>query len=602
MGRLLLIYRLAVRDLRRRPTQAGLLVLVITATTATLTLGLALRGVTDNPWQRVRTATAGPDLVATTLDPGAIAAGSGVNGGPRMRTGTEADLRALSQAPGVVGFSGPYPLAVLDLAVGGTHLQVNAEGRDPAPVTVEQPDTTSGGWVRNGGAVIEQGLADALRVRAGDAITLAGRPLRIAGIALTTARAPYPLETPGEIWVTRTDLRQLTSPTQTLSYTVNLRLADPAAAPSFAAAHFTPGAWVRPWQNVRDRDAKLITDVQGALLAGSSLLALLAMASIAVLVGGRMVEQTRRVGLLKAVGATPGQVAVVLLAEHLTLAVAAAVLGLVTGRLAAPLLTAPGSGLLGAPGTPSLTPTAVALVLATATAVAALATLVPAVRAARTSTLRALHDPAHPPRRQGRLIAATAGLPIPLLLGLRLAARRPRRTVLAASSLVVTTAMLVAQLSLRHDLDVRAAQRTGGQYLPGLASPVAQHVSQVLLVLTVVLLILAAVNTIFICWTTVLDAQRPCALARAMGATPRQITAGLSTTQLIPALIAAVAGIPAGLGLYRLAAPSDAPAAIPPLWWLLAVVAATLTVTAALTALPARIGARRPVAGVLRSE
>jgi hypothetical protein len=44
MGPILLVCRLAVRDLRRRPAQAVLLLIAITTATTTLTLGLALRG------------------------------------------------------------------------------------------------------------------------------------------------------------------------------------------------------------------------------------------------------------------------------------------------------------------------------------------------------------------------------------------------------------------------------------------------------------------------------------------------------------------------------------------------------------------------------
>ena len=84
------------------------------------------------------------------------------------------------------------------------------------------------------------------------------------------------------------------------------------------------------------------------LQIGSRLLGLLAVASVAVLVGGRMADQTRRVGLLKAVGGTPGLVAVVLLAEILVVALLAAAAGLTAGWLAAPLLSDPGAGLLGA--------------------------------------------------------------------------------------------------------------------------------------------------------------------------------------------------------------------------------------------------------------
>jgi hypothetical protein len=40
------------------------------------------------------------------------------------------------------------------------------------------------------------------------------------------------------------------------------------------------------------------------------------------------------------------------------------------------------------------------------------------------------------------------------------------------------------------------------------------------------MVVLAAINAIFITQATVLDAQRPSALARALGATPRQVSAG----------------------------------------------------------------------------
>ena len=84
----------------------------------------------------------------------------------------------------------------------------------------------------------------------------------------------------------------------------------------------------------------------------SWLLALLAIGTLAILVGGRMAEQLRRVGLLKAVGGTPALVATVLLAEYLAIALVAAATGLAAGRLTAPLLTSSGAALLGTAGAP----------------------------------------------------------------------------------------------------------------------------------------------------------------------------------------------------------------------------------------------------------
>src|SRR5439155_1346203 len=80
-----------------------------------------------------------------------------------------------------------------------------------------------------------------------------------------------------------------------------------------------------------------------------------------------------------------------------------------------PLLTESSAGLVGSAGTASLTWSTVGLVTAVALGVAAVATAVPAVRGARSSTVSALADAARLPRRTGWLIAISARLPVPLL-------------------------------------------------------------------------------------------------------------------------------------------------------------------------------------------
>src|SRR6478609_9302129 len=65
-----LVWRLAVADMRRHPVEASLLLMAITAATATLTLGLVLHGVTNSPYQRTRSVTGGPDVVAGLLNLG----------------------------------------------------------------------------------------------------------------------------------------------------------------------------------------------------------------------------------------------------------------------------------------------------------------------------------------------------------------------------------------------------------------------------------------------------------------------------------------------------------------------------------------------------
>jgi putative ABC transport system permease protein len=632
MGRILLVFRLAARDLRRRPAEAALLLLAITAAATTLTLGLVLRDVVSDPYQNTREATAGPDVVAS------ISADSAAS-----RPADVGSLEALTDASGVADYSGPYPVTGAVLEAQGQLATAQVEGRDPAAAAVDQPKLTQGSWVEDGSVVIEAAFADALDLGAGDQITLNGRSFPVVGVAVTAAVPPYPTmappgsvgnpllycvpypdpcdqrsqaagdispelqaawrridtEHPGLVWLTQTDARSL-APQAEFSYVVNLKLDDPAQAPAFVDAYTPSGQSpviisadtpnLQTWQQVRDQvAADLERGVQRALLFGSRLLGLLAIASVAVLVGGRMADQTRRVGLLKAVGGTPGLVAVVLLAEYVVVALLAAAAGLVTGWAAAPLLTDPGAGLLGSAGAPSVTMSTVGVVTAVALGVAVAATFVPAVCAARTSTVRALADSARAPRRTAWLIAVSARLPVSLLLGLRVAARRPRRVVLGVVSIAITVSGIVAGLTANAQL----GEDRG-------SSIKSDQLDQALLVITITLIALAAVNAIFITWANALDTRHSSALARALGATPHQITKGLSAAQVLPALAGAILGIPGGLALVAVI--SSDQTTNPPLWQLLGLIPATVLVVAALTTIPARLGARRPAAETLRAE
>jgi putative ABC transport system permease protein len=505
--------------------------------------------------------------------------------------------------------SGPYPSTLAHLTAPGIDITAQAEGRDLAPAKLDQPALTQGSWIRPGGAVLESGFAASLGLKPGDAIHLNGHTFTVAGVAVSTAQCFYPVSKPGVIWLTRSDAERLGPGRQSLGYVLNLKLARPAAADDFA---FGPvGSTflnqesndlvvsLQTWLDTRHEDFRVISVDQEGLLIAGSLLALLALVSIAVVVGGRMAEQTRRVGLLKAVGATPLLVAVVLVAQNLLLALVAAAIGIGAGQLLAPLLTNPGAGLVGTPPTPPLSGAAVLEAVAVAVAVAAAATVLPAVRGARASTIAALNDPAHPPRRRGRLIALSAHLPVPLLFAVRIVARRPRRVALTAAGLTVAVAMIVASLALQARIDLRNQQTRTGLLVGG--GGIIDQVSHLVYLLSAVLVLLAAVNAIFSTWVTVIDAQRPTALSRALGATPGQITAGLTAVQLVPGLIGACLGIPLGLGIYQ-AAGGHLQEASPPLLWLVAVIPVTLIVVALLTAVPARLGARRPVAEALRSD
>jgi len=129
----------------------------------------------------------------------------------------------------------------------------------------------------------------------------------------------------------------------------------------------------------------------------------------------------------------------------------------------------------------------------------------------------------------------------------------------------------------------------------------------VLLVWTVILLSRAAVNAIVTTWATVLDNRHSSALARALGATPREVSAAMAARQVLPALVGAILGVfPGGFALFAaidaITGGDSDRATLPSLWQLLAVVLATVLAVAALTTIPARLATRRPAAETLQAE
>ena len=627
MGRLLLVARLAARDLRRRPAEAALLLLAIAAATTTLTLGLVMHGVAGDPYQRTREATAGPDIVASVpQDP---------------FTGEPADpapLEDLAGADGVTASSGPYPVAGTQIEVGGQTADVQAIGRSTEPAAVDHPAVTDGDWLRDGAVVVEAAFADALGVEAGDTVTLGGETVEVAGIAVTASMTPYPwsnclvlcghvtvgeggeggegevgdggeggpvprelqvesLTDPGLVWVMEHELTAFASSPDAVSYVSYLQLDDPDSAQAFADARQPQGPgdegkpFLEPWQHIVEQVTHVERNAQRVLLTGGWLLGILAVASVAVLVGGRMADQTRRVGLLKAVGGTPALVAAVLLAEYVVVALVASAAGLVAGRLAAPAITDRAAGLLGGAAAPSLTVGAVLTVTAVALGVAVVATFVPAIRAARSSTVAALNESARPPRRVGWLVRLSARLPVALLIALRVAGRRPRRALLGVASVTVTVSGLVAALAAHAELDSQLAANP---------DPRMERLGDVLVVITVTLVALAAVNTVVSTWATVLDVRHASAVTRALGATPAQLSAGLSLAQVMPAFLGAVLGSIGGPLLYDAVDQEDV--VMPPGWWLVAVVIGVVVAVSLLTLVPARLAARRPVAPILQAE
>ena len=132
---------------------------------------------------------------------------------------------------------------------------------------------------------------------------------------------------------------------------------------------------------------------------------------------------------------------------------------------------------------------------------------------------------------------------MPLLLGLRLVARNPRRAAVSAASIAVTVTGIVAVLTFHATADLKLRGVASG-----LANPVIDRDEQMLTVLTVVLI-----------------------------------------------------GVPLGIGLFA-AASHTWTATIPSARWLAAALLGTLAALAMLTSIPAWLGTREQPGVVLQSR
>jgi ABC-type lipoprotein release transport system permease subunit len=606
-----LAVRLAARNLRRRPGQALLLLLTLTIATGVLGVAMSLYGSADEPWNRTWRATKGFHVGFTVYHPPDEPGDRALVAALRRR----ADQ--LTRAPGVVAVGGPWTHLYGSVQIAGGTEDLTAEVRDPGPSQVDQPLVTSGRWLgQGGGVVLESGLAATLRAGAGDTVVIQGRPFPVRGVAQTVSRGRFPLSRPAQVWVTPETARQLRDLGMTEEgFELQLRLADPAGAAAFVAAHRTlesvPSSssvvpYLQTWQQRRSESHSDIDIVAGTLFAAGALIGILTVATASVLVAGRMAAQIRQVGTLKAVGVTPRQVMVVLLVEHLAIAAGATAAGLGVGRLLAPPIAATSVTVLGRPEPPPLTATRVVVVAAVAVAVVLLGTVRPALRGIRQSTLRSLATGPRPPRRPGRLagLAARAGIPVPGILGLRSAWRRPGRLLTNATGLALGVAMIVVALALRDSLALLELRppEPGHAASDAAVAVLYDQIRAIILGTAGLLLVLATINAWIVATFAARDAARNQAVLRAVGATPRQTVIALIVSQLAACAIAVAAGIPLGLGLWSLMEGGDLPEVNLSATSLVLLAAAVPVVFAGIVSVPARRLARQPVAPLLAYE
>ena len=417
--------RLIRADLAQRPFQAVLTGLVIAIAAAALLVTLHLRAVLDQPFDALMRAT---------------------NGAHVTLTGPAAEIRRAAARPGVAAASEIEPLVRVTAGLG------RERGRlvlGTPHTGIDRPLVTEGRLPRTVGEVLaSRQLALGMGLHPGGEIVVAGRRLRVVGVgALALANA--------DAWVTPPLLASLAHGPAVAE--ISLRLRDPNAAGEFPASpRIRVDTWLEARRDFSDESRRTL-----AILGTSTLLALLAAGfTLATAIGGRVLADRRRIGLLRAVGVTPRGVTGVLVAHYVAIALLALPFGLLAGRLIAPPLVDSTLTLLGTPQPGPPGPARAALVAGLVLAAVVVATALPAWRAGRLPPVVAL-EPARPAANErasrAARIAQALRAPVVAVLGAKDAYAQRARALLTMASLALAAMMVVCALAFEATMDRLAA-------------------------------------------------------------------------------------------------------------------------------------------------
>ena len=188
-------------------------------------------------------------------------------------------------------------------------------------------------------------------------------------------------------------------------------------------------------------------------------------------------------------------------------------------------------------------------------------------------------------------------MPFTIGLGLKDLLARGRRALLLAAAIALTGAMVVVVLSLDATLDAQRASKT---------SDFPDELLLLIYTLETVLLLITTTTLVAVALLSVRERIRDYGVLKAIGLTPRQITATVVSAHAALAVLASLLAIPLGIGLYlalfRIAGDKTEDAVLAP-WWSLALIPiGTVLVVVAATTLPARLATRIPTADALRYE
>jgi putative ABC transport system permease protein len=429
--------RAARSGLSGRRVQTGVIGLVLLISTAASTLALGLLVDSNAPFDHAFAAQHGSQVTATVQ-------------------ASTAQLAATAHLPGVTAAAGPFPETTVTATVpftppagqgppGVFQQQLTLAGRASPGGPVDDLTLTSGHWPTQPGQVV---LADTR----GPGETI-GTQLAVTGVPgsphLTIVGFATSITQTAQAWVLPSEVAALRAPGAPAVTQMLYRFASAATSSQINAdvasvrAALPPGSLLaaESYLTVKLQDTSSIAPWVPFIVAFGVLGLAMSALIVANVVSGAVVAGTRRIGVLKSIGFSPGQVVASYVIQVAVPALAGCVLGVIGGNLlAVPLLgqTAQVYG-VGALAVPVWVDVAVPLIML---GLAGAAAVLLALRAGRMSAVQAIATGRAPRPRHGYAAHRVLGrgpwarLPRSVTIGLAGPFARPTRTAITLAAIV----------------------------------------------------------------------------------------------------------------------------------------------------------------------
>lgn len=430
----------------RRRTTTFVIGIVVLVSTAACVLALGLVVDSSSPFDAAFAAQHGADVTATV----------------DTSRATPAQLTATGKLPGVTALSGPFGEATITPVIGGgpaspgyTAPPITLVGRPSPGGPLDDLTLRAGHWPQRPDEIVLSS-GSSLWLQPGSSFTAHGVPgsprLVVVGVANSIGQS-------ADGWVLPAEVTALRAPGSPPIAQLLYRF---AAAGSAAALHADVHGLTRSlprgtivatqsYLSVRQQVDTGIAPIVPFVVAFGIIGLILSVLIVVNVVSGAVAAGYRRIGVLKSIGFTPGQV-VATYAGQITLpALIGCAAGAVAGNvLAIPLLSSTAN--VYQVGTLAVPPWVDVTVPAAMCCLAGLAAIAPAIRAGRLSAVQAIATGRAPYQGRGytahRLLARLR-LPRPVTIGLAAPFSRPARTAvtLVAVLLGATTVTFATGLT-----------------------------------------------------------------------------------------------------------------------------------------------------------